>query len=511
MKSKFIIASIFILLLAVSSCGTKPAAGKKAEVSPTGTAAQPTVVQQPSEAAAQISPTAEAPRVTIRETVVQKMADLVFSDCTPSQLIAYAGEHIAAATPQEADSMLLILENVQKAWLDYYLNQLEFHVNTSMQVEQTWIDELTQNGFRLVEGTRSKVPVIDYSIYRKWEGMLSGWFRDYIAIIQTETDRPAVTGSKLAIPKDELEERLLFASWYVEQYPKSARVNQVLSLYDTYLYSYLYGYDNEPVINLSTGQISMEYYHRYLEFVRKNPEAKVSDIIAGYASVIEQGSFKMTAELEKYLEEVFSNLEDQRIVVRNDIGRQILMEHIGRLLPDRTGFVWKCYGSGQYEHTASLTGIHTEDGNPVYVVTGMVGNSSGTDISDEQAAIELEYRIENNVLYQVKFAPAMLDSDFDELEIIRYPFVTGHKWYQFPVDNGINSASICTEIISVTQENGETFIEVEYTDLSTDQYEKRLLQAGKGTVAFSKLYFDGVNDPFEIGYYIDEAATGYSN
>jgi len=511
MKSKSIIAGFIIIFLAVSSCGTKPAAGKKTELSPTGAVAQPTVTQQPSEAATQISPSAAAPRVTIREAVVQDMADLVFADCPPSQLIAYAGEHIAASTPQEADSMLLILENIQKAWLDYYLNQMEFHTNTDPQAEKAWIDELTQNGFRLAEGTRSKVPVIDYSIYRRWEGMLSGWFRDYIAIIQTETDQPVVTGGKLVISKDELEKRLLFASWYIEQYPKSTRVNQVISLYDTYLYSYLYGYDNEPVINFSTGQISMDYYNRYLEFVRKNPDATVSGIIAEYASVIEKGSFMLTAELEQYLEEVFSTLEDKLIVVRNDIGRQILMERISRLLPERTGFVWKCYGSGQYEHTTWLTGIHTEDGNPVFVVTGTAGNSSGEGISDEQAAIELEYRIENNVLYQVKSAPAMMDSDFDELEIIRYPFVTGHKWYQFPIDNGINSASILTEILSVDQENGETVIEVEYTDLSTEQYEKRLIQEGKSTIAFTKLYSDGMNEPFEIGYYIDEAATGYSD
>jgi hypothetical protein len=510
MKGNSIIAGILFIFLAISACGTKPAGGKKPNISPTGATVQPTGVQQPSEAAAQVSPSVTAPRITIREAVVQDMADLVFEDYPPSALLSHVGGHIAFSTPQEADSMLLILESIQKAWLDYYLNRLENSINTDPRADQAWIDELTQNGFRLTEASHGKTPVIDYGIYRKWEGMLSGWFRDYLAIIQAETDSPAVKGGKLSIPKDELEKRLLITSWYIEQYPESVRVNQVLSLYDTYLYSYLYGYDNEPVINFSTGQISMEYYNRYLEFVKKNAEAKVSGIIAEYASVIEKGSFMLTAELEKYLENVFSSLEDHRIVVRNDIGRQILMERMGRLLPDRTGFTWKCFGSGEYEHTAVLAGIHTEDGNPVYVVTGLAGDPSGGENPDVPKDIELEYRIENNVLYQIKSAPAMMDSDFDELEIIRYPFVVGHSWYQYPEDGGINNASVHTEIISVTHENGESLFEVEYTDPSMELYEKRLLQAGKGTIAFAKLYSDGENEPFEIGYFIDEANTGYS-
>lgn len=510
MKCNSTIAVILFIIFTISACGPKPAAGKKPEISPAdGATVQPTGIQQPSEAAEQISPSATAPRITIRETVVQEMANLVFEDCPPSLLLAHVGGHIAASTPQEADSMLLILESIQKAWLEYYQNRPEFHTNTDPQTDQAWIDELTQNGFRQAEANRSKMPVIDYSIYRKWEGMLSGWFRDYIAIIQAETDSPAVTGGKLAIPKEELEKRLISTSWYIEQYPNSVRVNQIISLYDTYLYSYLYGYDNEPIINFSTGQISMEYYDRYLEFVKKNPEVKVSGIIAGYADIIEKGSFMLNAELEKYLEEVFSSLEDQLIVVRNDIGRQILMERMSMLLPEKTGFTWKCLGSGDYKHTAALTGIHTEDGNPVYVVTGSTVDTTGEETTDASTAIELEYRIENNVLYQMKSAPAMMDSDFDELEIIRYPFVTGHSWYQYPRDNGLNNASVHTEIISVTKDNGETLFEVEYTDPSSELYEKRLIQAGKGTIAFTKLYSDGV-ESFDIGYFIDEANTGYS-
>ncbi|MBP7176813.1 MAG: hypothetical protein KBA53_11465 [Thermoclostridium sp.] len=499
--------SILILAFVLSACGKNPVAGKP-EITPTGSAAQPSGTLQPSEAG-EVTPVIDAPKTIIRETVVQNMANLVFADSLPSELLSYVGEHIAVATPQEADSMLLILESIQNAWLEYYLERLDFSGNADPQIDQAYTSELALNGLKLTEVNRYKVPVIDYSLYRKWEGMLSGWFRDYIGIAQAETESPAVTNGNLAIPKEDLEKRLLITSGYIENYPQSIRFNQVLSLYDSYLYCYLYGYGKDAVINFSTRQISMDYYNRYLDFVKNNPDTRVSTIIAGYVSIIEKGSFLLTEEIERYLEQVFSNLEDQQIVVRNDIGRQILMERIGKLLPGRTGFTWNCIGTGKYKHTAALSEIHTEDGNPVYTVTGLVTDPSVAENPDVPANIELEYRIENNVLSQIKYAPFMPDSDFSGLELIRYPFVKGHYWYQYPEDEWFNNTEICTEIISVSQENGQNLYEVEYRDPSTGHYERRLLQEGKGTIAFTKLCTDDMGEEFEIGYYIDEANTGY--
>ena len=501
--------SILLVAFVFLACGKKAVTGNKPEISPTGSATQPSGTPHPSEATGELTTVISAPKTIIRETVVQNMADLVFADRLPSELLLYVGEHIAAATPQEADSMLLILESIQKAWLEYYLEMLDFSGNADPLTNQAYVDELALNGLRLVEVNRHMVPAIDYSLYRKWEGMLSGWFRDYIGIVQAETDSPAVTNGKLTIPKEELEKRLLITSGYIENYPNSIRVNQVLNLYDSYLYGYLYGYGEDTAIDFTTRQISKDFYNRYLEFVKNNPDNHVSSIIAGYAAIIEKGSFLLTEELEKYLEQVFSSLEDQQIVVRNDIGRQILMERIGGLLPQKTGFNWNCIGPGEYRHRAALTEIHTEDGNPVYTVTGLVSDPSVAENPDVSAAIELEYRIEKNLLSQVKYAPFMPDSDFNGLELIRYPFVQGHYWYQYPEDEMFNSTCIYTEIISVSQGNGQSVYEVEYRDPSNGRYERRLLQEGKGTIAFTKLCSDDTGETFETGYYIDEANTGY--
>ncbi len=509
-KPGIVISAILTIALLFSACGSKPVTGPNSTIAPTkGEEPQPTDPNQPSATPVEITPSTQAPRAVIREGTVRKMADLVFADSGPSELMAYADEHIAGATPQEADSMLLILESIQKAWLDYYLSNMNNSANTDPTGKKAWTDELAGNGFKYITVYNREVPLLDYGVYSKWEDKLSAWFKDYIAIVRDENDAPAVKGGKLAITTEELERRLLNAAVYVDKYPNSIRVNEVLKLYDTYLYSYLYGYENNPVINFDTGRISMDYYQRYLEFSKNNPELEVTSLVSGYAAAIEKASFMLTDELGVYLEGVFAVLDDKYIVVRNDIGRQVLMERMSMLLPERTGFTWKCFGIGEYEHTVVLAGIHTEDGNPVYTITGATGDPSGGENPDAPSTIELEYRIDNNVLYQLKNAPGMMDSDFNELEIIRYPFIQGYRWYQYPEDNGINTTSLQTEIINITRENGELFYEVEYREPSTGEYEKRLIQSGKGTIAFTKLYSDGLGEPYEIGYFIDEANTGY--
>ncbi len=455
-----------------------------------------------------------APVTEVGDESVQKMAELVFADASPCEMLQYVNSKMEIDSEeemismQESDSLLLIFESIQKAWCDYYRSIL---INNSLSAEMRtqWLEKLKEDGFKTHMTGGIELPVPDYGVYRKWEDRLSAWFRDYLYLAQLETDSPAVVNERLVITPDELEERILIASEYLEKYPQSVRVNEIIGFYDMYLYAYLYGYDPDTVINPGTGSISMDFYNRYREFVAKNPSSKAAELISEYIEVIEKSSFALTEDIMSFQENTFSNLSDSMIVVRKDIGRQILMERVGKLLPEKTGFVWRCSGFAEYGHTASLTDIHTEDGNPVYTVTGKVD-----DLSDRQAplddfSIQLQYRIEKNVLYQHKEAPYMMDSDFNDLEIIRYPFIVGHRWQQHLEDNEMDSYTVETEIIGVYRENGVDVYEVEYRNLSGGGNEKRLIQAGMGTIGFTKLYSDGKSEPFEIGYTILEEQTGY--
>ena len=438
----------------------------------------------------------------VTEESLRIMKEMVLSDAVPNDLIRYIKEHMAAARPDVAESMLLVLESVQKAWLEYYINSQ--NGNFGDQAEK----DINNNGFVVISIHESMVPVLDYDIYLTWRDKLSEWFVCYLELASEEAGKPAVYNGQLKISLDELEYRLTQASEFIEKYPKCVRINEIINLYDIYLYSYLYGYDSAPVFDYKTNRVSKEFLERYKAFIENNPHLEITEVVSDFVGLLEKNSYNLTTEVETYIQEIFKKLHMKRIVVRNDTGRRFLIERIGMLLPG-TGSTWHCAGFAGYEHTAVVESIHTEDSNPVYNVIGQVDDFSDGEIASELMSIFLQYRIESNILSQYKSAPVMNDSDFDELELIRYPFVTGHRWFQYPIDGYNNRCSIETEIIGVSEDEGVSVYEVEYRNLSTGGNEKRLIQAGRGTIGFIKLFTDSAGEVFYVGYSIDTEKSGY--
>ena len=507
MKRFLIILLAIGLVLTGCKKNNKPASNTDPSVSSTNKASESTsdITNEPTQ------DITSAPVIEINEKVASEMRYMVLSDSTPQRLIEFVQNNINDVSPDEADKLLLILESVQSAWLGYYKSSVNFNSKDITGMGTELLTEIEKNGFKLITIDNVKVPAINYDIYLNSGSFLSDWFTQYIEIANIESNKPAVCNGNLNISYEELENRILIASEFIKKYPQAIRINEVISCYEDYLFTYFYGYEPEPVFNTNTGKATKEHIERYKEFVKKNAGTVVSEYVTEYINLIEKGDYSLTEEIMNFLEETFSKLNDKRIYVEKDIGRQIMAERMEKLLPERTGFFWRCFGFAEYGHDTVLSSIRIEDGNPVYVVTGQVDDASGGEIPKEHLLIYLQYRIESNILKQSKEAPLMMDSDFDNIELIRYPFVVGHKWNQSPIDGNGKLYSIETEIISATKEGEESVYEVEYRDMSNGKVESRLIQVGKGTIGFTKLYDDNENDPFLIGYTIYEEQSGYVN
>ena len=507
MKRFLIILLAIGLVLTGCKKNNKPASNTEPSVSSTNKASESTsdITNEPTQ------DITSAPVIEINEKVASEMRYMVLSDSTPQRLIEFVQNNINDVSPDEADKLLLILESVQSAWLGYYKGSVNFNSKDISGMGTELLTEIEKNGFKLITIDNVKVPAINYDIYLNSGSFLSDWFTQYIEIANIESNMPAVCNGKLNISYEELENRILIASKYINKFPESIRINEVIKCYEDYIFSYLYGYEPEPVYDINTGEASKKLIERYKEFVKKNGDTTVAECVSEYISLIEKGNYFLTKEIMSFLEETFSKLDDKKIYIENDIGRQIMAERMEKLLPERTGFFWRCFGFAEYGHDAILSSIRIEDGNPVYVVTGKVDDASDGQVPEEHLLIYLQYRIESNVLKQNKEAPLMMDSDFDDMELIRYPFVVGHKWNQSPIDGKGKLYSIETEIISISNENGDTVYEVEYRDMSNGNVENRLIQVGKGTIGFTKLYDDNENEPFFIGYTIYEEQSGYVN
>jgi len=175
-------------------------------------------------------------------------------------------------------------------------------------------------------------------------------------------------------------------------------------------------------------------------------------------------------------------------------------EALRQMLPAREGFTWKYSGFVGYDHTMVLNTIQQVGSTTRYVISGKVGDPSGGE-AQRDFTLKITYIIQDGLWIQEKQEEAMLDSDFDRIEILRGPIERGRSWSQKQTDqNGLQRTLVCT-IEEVRMEDGMQVLRVKYQDRGSAYYEIREIRQGLGIVMFEKLWVSPDGD-FEIGYHL---------
>jgi hypothetical protein len=127
----------------------------------------------------------------------------------------------------------------------------------------------------------------------------------------------------------------------------------------------------------------------------------------------------------------------------------------------------------------------------------MSGGASNMDFR-----IAVEYVIQDGILLQYKQEEVMMDSIFDEIELIRYPLENGTTWEQTQTDRDGNERTLTSTIESVSTVAGRKVFVVKYQDQDSEYYEKRELRSGIGVYRVETLWItDEGNFPLEYNLY----------
>lgn len=157
------------------------------------------------------------------------------------------------------------------------------------------------------------------------------------------------------------------------------------------------------------------------------------------------------------------------------------------LLPEDEGYTWIYNGFAEYGHRMSLEFIEKTEQKTTYHILGKV-----EDLSDGESKlnpdINLNYIIKEGILTQTKQEEAMLDSDYDTIQLVKTPLEKGNKWLQEVKDQEGNPISLDCEITDIEEKNGRKVYTIVYEDTDSDYYEKRKIEEGTGVVSFEKLW-----------------------
>ncbi|MCH4888678.1 hypothetical protein EZV73_13880 [Acidaminobacter sp. JC074] len=183
-----------------------------------------------------------------------------------------------------------------------------------------------------------------------------------------------------------------------------------------------------------------------------------------------------------------------------------LNKELMKLMPNE-GFRWAYRGAAEYYHEMDLKSITEDEKEIIYKVEGEVEDV----VSGEQATdytISLFYKIMGDSVIQTKTAPMMLDSEYDELTIIKAPLEKGTKWTEQVKNQEGKKVTLEGEIIQVDEDERGNIYKVTYVDKKTGYSETRKIMENFGVIAFTKLVeIDGKN--FSQGYGLYGSGSGY--
>lgn len=191
--------------------------------------------------------------------------------------------------------------------------------------------------------------------------------------------------------------------------------------------------------------------------------------------------------------------EDEASNAQADPGLNIPI--ITGLLPSQTGYKWQYFGFAEYAHVMTLDSIQHVQNRIVYNITCEVADMSDGE-SDKDFSLTITYIVEPTRLIQRKQEEVMMDSNFDEIELIRTPLAAGTSWTQQATDKLGNQVTLGCQIEGVTIDaDGKKVYAISYEDQNSDYYEKREIKENIGVIFFEKLYIDA-EQSFPISYSI---------
>lgn len=244
------------------------------------------------------------------------------------EVIGFVNENISLLSKENASIMINRLEKEQKN----YLSKLEekFYSNNSFQSKMFEIytsgldinttdniddDELKEllvktkdSGYKVETAEGMFFPIIDYEFYKQYRSYLTNDMKEYIDIMAIESNKVPAKDAALIIGWDEVIERALNQEEFINNYPDSEKINDVVQLYENYVRFALYGLDNTPLFGYNGNGMADDAKNIYINAIENNEDSNLMRILRGFIEILEENDYKLTSDSENYRESVIQDV-----------------------------------------------------------------------------------------------------------------------------------------------------------------------------------------------------------
>ncbi|WP_339312129.1 hypothetical protein NZ043_13185 [Paenibacillus sp. FSL k6-2145] len=237
----------------------------------------------------------------------------------------YLESHIDQVTTHHATLMVLQLENARNKALTAMTDRLlvpnvqdkmikAYKLNNSFtqlmsRTNDTSLRALLQqardSGYRLVMLEGSLYPIMNYMAFQKYISYVKPDIKQYINIMAVETSNLAADDGALVIGYQEILNRALNQERFLNEYPKSNRLQQVKNLMNNYTLYTFYGLNNTPLFDYETNKMTANAQKGYKAVLQRNSSEDGAFLtkLEKFMDIVTEAKFEKTATVEKWLEQ----------------------------------------------------------------------------------------------------------------------------------------------------------------------------------------------------------------
>lgn len=241
-------------------------------------------------------------------------------DVSIPEIITFIDDNISAVSQQNASSMVIGLEKVQKEKLlklqdrfansevvqktlikGYQNGMTDSYMNSVPDQEvKSLLLETKNSGFKIENAEGMFFPIVDYSSYRKYRAVVTPDITAYIDIMAAESDKTPIKDAGLVVSWAEILKRAETQELFIKEYVNSAKNEDVRQLLKRYAAFALYGANNTPLFDYETKQMVPDAKKTYLETLFNANNGSFSKVMIAYLDVLKKNAYKLTDEVQEY-------------------------------------------------------------------------------------------------------------------------------------------------------------------------------------------------------------------
>nr|WP_092073244.1 hypothetical protein [Dendrosporobacter quercicolus]NSL49963.1 hypothetical protein [Dendrosporobacter quercicolus DSM 1736]SDM56063.1 hypothetical protein SAMN04488502_105222 [Dendrosporobacter quercicolus] len=241
-------------------------------------------------------------------------------DIQPAELRLYIDGMITKVASHRAAAMMIGLEQVQKQRLakmaeEYFHNdafqrrlQQGFAPGSDLAslagLQDAELKDLLlgfqAGGYKFDSAEGLYFPLIDYSLYQRYNSLLTADLAAYIDIMAVESAKAAAKDGALVIGWDEIIRRALRQEKFLNRYSDSPKFTEVKDLYKRYVLWGLYGANNTPLFDDATKLFNPEARAAYQQIAGADAGSSLLETIRSYLEVLKGTNFRLTDDVERF-------------------------------------------------------------------------------------------------------------------------------------------------------------------------------------------------------------------